>query len=120
MSRAGSVQIRQIRPGDLDRMDGLPSMFGSAYDEIDTYALRNFERERSEICIYDLAVAAPCRRQSIATALIGALRPIAAARRAYVIIVQADRTDTPAVNLYSKLGSREDVLHFDISIDEAV
>src|SRR5438477_10412465 len=38
------------------------------------YELQKFERERSEIYIYDLAVAAAHRRQGIATALIGALR----------------------------------------------
>jgi aminoglycoside 3-N-acetyltransferase I len=32
-----------------------------------------------------------------------------------VIFVQADPGDAPAVALYSKLGAREDVLHFDIA-----
>jgi aminoglycoside 3-N-acetyltransferase I len=32
-----------------------------------------------------------------------------------VIFVQADLQDEPAIALYSKLGSREDVLHFDIA-----
>jgi len=31
-----------------------------------------------------------------------------------VLYVQADLDDGPAIALYSKLGSREDVLHFDI------
>jgi hypothetical protein len=30
------------------------------------------------------------------------------------MFVQADRGDDPAIALYSKLGVREDVLHFDI------
>jgi hypothetical protein len=34
---------------------------------------------------------------------------------AYVIFVQADLEDGPAIALYSKLGIREDVLHFDIA-----
>ena len=76
--------------------------------------LRKFEQERSEIYIYDLAVAAPHRRQGIATALIRNLQGLAAARGAYVIFVQADLGDTAAIELYSKLGEREDVLHFDI------
>jgi aminoglycoside 3-N-acetyltransferase I len=80
------------------------------------YELRKFERERSEIYIYDLAVAAAHRRQGIATALIEALKTIAAARGAYVIFVQADRGDAPALALYAKLGAREDVVHFDIGI----
>ncbi len=80
------------------------------------YELRKFEQERSEIYIYDLAVAEPFRRTGIATALIEELKRIAAARGAYVIFVQADRADGPAVALYSKLGAREDVLHFDIPV----
>jgi len=78
------------------------------------YELQKFEQERSEIYIYDLAVAAPYRRQGIATALIRKLQALAAARGAYVIFVQADFGDTAAIELYSKLGVREDVLHFDI------
>ncbi len=80
------------------------------------YELKKFEQPRSELYIYDLAVAAAHRRQGIATALIHALQKIAAARGAYVIFVQADAGDEPAVALYSKLGSREEVLHFDIAV----
>jgi aminoglycoside 3-N-acetyltransferase I len=80
------------------------------------YQLRKFEQERSEIYIYDLAVAAAYRRQGIATALIEQLKVIAAARGAYVIYVQADLEDSPAIELYTKLGTREDVLHFDIAV----
>lgn len=80
------------------------------------YELQKFERERSEIYIYDLAVAAAHRREGIATVLIEELKTIAAARGAYVIFVQADRGDAPAIALYTKLGAREDVLHFDIKI----
>lgn len=79
------------------------------------YELRKFEQRRSEIYIYDLAVRGDCRRQGIATALIEALKPIAKACGAWVIYVQADPPDAPAVALYDRLGVREDVLHFDIS-----
>ena len=34
----------------------------------------------------------------------------------YVIYVQADLADSPAIELYTKLGTREDVLHFDIAV----
>lgn len=80
------------------------------------YELRKFEQQRSEIYIYDLAVAAAYRRKGIATALIAELKTIAAARGAYVIFVQADAGDEPAIALYSKLGVRENVLHFDIAV----
>ena len=79
------------------------------------YELPKFEQERSEIYIYDLAVVAAHRRRGIATALIDELKHIAAARGAWVIFVQADRGDEPAIALYTKLGAREDVLHFDIA-----
>jgi aminoglycoside 3-N-acetyltransferase I len=83
---------------------------------IAAYELKKFEQERSEIYIYDLAVAAAHRREGIATALITELQKIAAARGAYIIFVQADLGDAPAIALYTKLGTREDVLHFDIAI----
>ena len=57
------------------------------------------------------------RREGIATALIQELKKIAVARAAYVIFVQADIGDDPAIALYTKLGVREDVLHFDIAVD---
>jgi aminoglycoside 3-N-acetyltransferase I len=80
------------------------------------YELAKFEQARREIYIYDLAVAAPHRRRGIATALIQHLQAIAARRDAWVILVQADYGDDPAIALYSKLGTREDVLHFDIGV----
>lgn len=80
------------------------------------YELQKFEQERSEVYIYDLAVLATHRRQGVATALIDGLRPIAKERGAWVIYVQADLGDDPAIALYTKLGVREDVLHFDIPV----
>lgn len=80
------------------------------------YELKKFEQKRSEIYIYDLAVAKFHRRRGIATQLIEKLQPIAKERDAWVIFVQADYVDEPAVNLYTKLGVREEVLHFDIPI----
>jgi aminoglycoside 3-N-acetyltransferase I len=78
------------------------------------YVLDKLEQERSEIYIYDLAVAENRRRQGIATALIGELQAIAAEIGAWVVYVQADHGDEPAIALYDKLGTREDVVHFDI------
>lgn len=80
------------------------------------YELKKFEQPRSEFYIYDLAVAETHRRQGIATALIGDLQAIAAARQGYVVFVQADYGDEAAVALYTKLGVREDVMHFDIAV----
>lgn len=155
MPTSTSFNIQRLARNDLALMDGLLSMFGEAFDEVETYGaarpggsymnglldsdtfvalvalrdgvvvgglaayeLRKFERERSEFYIYDLAVAAAHRRQGIATALIMALKKIAATRGAWVVFVQADPVDAPAVALYEKLGVREDVLHFDIAVEE--
>src|SRR5258706_4523645 len=65
---------------------------GAVIGGLAAYELRKFERERSEIYIYDLAVAAQHRRKGIATALIKQLTRIAKARAAYAILVQADLT----------------------------
>lgn len=81
------------------------------------YELAKLERERRELYIYDLAVAEPHRRKGIATALIAKLRMIARERGAWVIYVQADYGDDPAIALYEKLGAREEVLHFDIDVN---
>ncbi|MBD2073397.1 AAC(3)-I family aminoglycoside N-acetyltransferase [Phormidium sp. FACHB-592] len=89
---------------------------GSVVGGLAAYELQKFEQERSEIYLYDLAVAAAHRREGIATALIQELKKIAVARAAYVIFVQADIGDDPAIALYTKLGAREDVLHFDIPV----
>ena len=151
MSSSYPFSICQLTSGDVARMEAMMTMFGEAFDEIDTYThkrpsrdymkgllggdhfialaavrdgavagglaayqLQKFEQERSEIYIYDLAVAAAHRRRGIATALIEELKIVAAERGAYIIYVQADRGDAPAIALYTKLGVAEDVLHFDI------
>jgi aminoglycoside 3-N-acetyltransferase I len=90
---------------------------GEVVGGIAAYELKKFEQQRSEIYIYDLAVASAHRRKGIATALIQELKNIAEARGAYVIFVQADLGDEPAIALYTKLGVREDVLHFDIAVE---
>jgi aminoglycoside 3-N-acetyltransferase I len=81
------------------------------------YVLDKFEQERREVYIYDLAVAGAHRRQGIATGLIDRLKSVARQRGAYVIFVQADRGDIPAIRLYESLGRREDTHNFDIPVD---
>ncbi|MBD2316034.1 AAC(3)-I family aminoglycoside N-acetyltransferase [Phormidium tenue] len=155
MSSSEPINIHQLSVKDLALMEELLTVFGEAFDEVDTYSssrpsdvylkrllssdyfialaalkngavvggltayeLQKFEQERSEIYIYDLAVAAAHRREGIATALIQELKKVAVARAAYVIFVQADLGDDPAIALYTKLGVREDVLHFDIAVND--
>ena len=150
---SGAFAIRRLGGADVPLVDAWLTMFGEAFEDVDTYGrarpntayltrllgsdpfialaamkdesiigglaaydLPKFEQERSEIYIYDLAVAATHRRQGVATALIEELRAIAATRPAWIIYVQADQGDAPAIALYSKMGTREDVLHFDIAV----
>ncbi len=150
-----SFSIHLLTSEDLALMESMMTIFGKAFDDVETYtaarpskaylerllandyfialaALKNgsvvggiaayelqkFEQERSEIYIYDLAVAEEYRREGIATALIQELKKIAAERGAYVIFVQADTGDEPAIALYTKLGVREEVLHFDIALQD--
>lgn len=80
------------------------------------YQLEKLEQARSEVYIYDLAVDEGHRRRGIATGLIRTLGKIAKDRGAWVMYVQADPIDPPAIALYEKLGTREDVHHFDIPV----
>ena len=80
------------------------------------YELPKFEQERSEFYIYDLAVTKAHRRRGIASGLITATVEIARQRGGWVVMVQADPDDDAAIALYTGLGVREDVLHFDIRV----
>src|SRR5690349_11208486 len=64
------------------------------------YELDKFEKARREVYIYDLAVGEEHRRQGIATALIETLGRIAARRGAWVVYVQAEYGDEPAIAIY--------------------
>lgn len=79
------------------------------------YVMPKFERERSEIYIYDLAVDEAHRRKGLGEALVNETRRIAHDVGAWVVYVQADHVDPPAIALYTKLGAREEVLHFDMT-----
>ena len=143
MSTPAHYTTRQIPADGEPLLDALLSVFGAAFDDAHTYGahrprpayvrkllgsesfialvawqdsqvigglaayvLQKFEQERSEIYIYDLAVARELQR-------------VGAQRGAWVIFVQADPPDAPAIARYSKLGVREDVLHFDIPLRAA-
>jgi aminoglycoside 3-N-acetyltransferase I len=97
----------------LVALDG-PQVVGA----LAAYELPKFEQERSEFYLYDLAVLASHRRRGIARALIERLRTLAAERGGWVVFVQADtdEDDQPAIALYESMGTREEVLHFDIPV----
>src|ERR671912_509200 len=85
------VTLHRLAPPDVPLLRKLNALFGDVFAEH--------------------------RRRRIATALIEHLREIAARRGGWVIYVQADHGDDPAIALYGKLGTREDVLHFDIKVE---
>jgi GNAT superfamily N-acetyltransferase len=72
---------------------------GEVVGELAAYELQKFERDRREVYIYDLAVAKEHRRKGVATGLIAELKRVAAKRGVYVIYVQADKDDAPAIAL---------------------
>jgi aminoglycoside 3-N-acetyltransferase I len=80
------------------------------------YELDKFEQDRREIYIYDLAVAENHRRRGVATGMIGELMRIASERNVYVIFVQADPADGPAIAFYESFGTKETAYHFDIEV----
>jgi aminoglycoside 3-N-acetyltransferase I len=119
-----SYDARRPSPGYLRTLLGRDTFIalaalrgGDVVGGLTAYVLHKFEQERSEIYIYDLAVAAAHRRRGIASTLIDELRAIGRARGAWVVYVQADQGDDAAIALYDKLGLREEVLHFDIAVD---
>ncbi len=82
------------------------------------YVLQKIDQERSEIYLYDLAVASEHRRRGIATKLITELKDLAKTYGTYTIFVQADNEDFEAMALYSKLSSSIEtkITHFDIAV----
>lgn len=93
-------------------------MDGHVIGGLTAYQLDKFEQDRREIYIYDLAVLEEHRRKGVATSLIGELRQVAAERDVYVIFVQADLVDAPAIALYESLGLKETAHHFDIAVHQ--
>ena len=57
-------------------------------------------------------------RKHVATGTINALTKIAAELGTYVIFVQADLNDSPAITLYRSLGTMKTVHHLDIELGQ--
>lgn len=81
------------------------------------YELKKFERKRSEIYIYDLAVSPSHQRQGVATNLINQLKVTAKKRGIATIFLQADKIDQPALAFYRSLCSKEEeTYNFDFEV----
>jgi ribosomal protein S18 acetylase RimI-like enzyme len=76
----------------------------------------NVEQDRRGIYVYDLAVLKGHRRKGVATRLIEESKRVAAERDVYVIFIQADLVNAPAIALYESLGAKETVHHIDIVV----
>jgi aminoglycoside 3-N-acetyltransferase I len=114
-ARPGTPYLERLLGGS--QLIALAALRGGAIvGGLVAYELQKFERERSEIYIYDLAVVEAHRRRGIATALIEKLKTLALERTVYAVFVQADREDAAAIAFYDRLGLRKEVLHFDIGI----
>jgi aminoglycoside 3-N-acetyltransferase I len=133
--------VRRLHAPDVAAFREMISMFGIAFEDVRTYGARPpsktyllaflgredaivmaaFAGDRviGGLVAYVLTKfeqASDYRRRGIARSLIEALKDESAAAGAYVIFVQADPWDGPAIGLYESLGKREDVLHFDIEV----
>jgi aminoglycoside 3-N-acetyltransferase I len=82
------------------------------------YHLPKFERERSEVYVYDLAVSSDHQRHGIGKALMTEIRNVARDLGAYVVFVQAD-TDDDAVEFYRALKPNDDIMtrNFDFNVE---
>ena len=100
MPSAPTLTVTQLTPADTDLAHRMLDVFSEAFEDPDTY---------------DRARPGPAYLQR----LLGSDTFIALARQrgAWVVFVQADHGDDPAVALYTKLGTREDVMHFDLPVN---
>ncbi|MBV7265880.1 GNAT family N-acetyltransferase [Erythrobacter ani] len=82
-----------------------------AIGALTAYVLPKFEQNRSELFIYDLAVAEEFRRRGIATRLIREAGNVARGRGVWMMFIQADAGDKAPLSLYRKLSVAEEVAH---------
>jgi len=96
------ASIRLLGPDDVATMEALLATFGRAFGDASTYTgapPRRAYLERLLGCDYFIALAALTDGEVVGGIAAYELR----------------KFEQEAINLYTKLGSREDVLHFDIA-----
>lgn len=101
-----SVTTTRIRSGDVALLRALNEVYAVAFDDEASY--------RGKL---PSDVLAAYRRRGVARTLIRELQLIGHERDAWVVFVQADPGDEPAIALYTPLGTREDVHHFDLPVE---
>ena len=105
--------LRQLLAGEMFVAVG-SFVGGRVVGGVTGYVLPMARKPKCEFYIYDVAVDAAFRRQGIATEMLEELKKHLKARGIDTIFVQADEEDDPAVQLYSRLGKRREVVHFEI------
>ena len=114
--------LKRPGPADTAVLYGLLDVFAEAFEDPQTYSTaRPDEQWLARLLGSDTFIALAVLQEErvvagLATALIAELQTIAAECGAWVVYVQADYEDAPAVALYSGLGRREEVLHFDLPV----
>lgn len=99
-----SYTSRVLGSADVKLMEAMLTTFGEAFEDVKAYSGNRPTGEYLRRLLgSDQFMAIAAMKQG---EIVGGL--------AYVIFVQADKGDAPAIALYTKLGRREDVLHFDI------
>lgn len=78
------------------------------------YRHHKFEMERSEIFIYDLAVATRHQQRGIGTAILREYQHIAHETDAWTVNIASDHSDPIPTALYGKLGVKEQANWFDL------
>lgn len=95
---------------------GVAYASGRVVGAITAYEIEKYERARTEIFIYDLAVDADFRRRGLATALINHCRDWGETRGAWVAVIMADDGEPAPFAVYSRLGRHEIAHVFDMPI----
>lgn len=97
-------------PEGVALTEALLTTFGEAFDEVETYSKNRPSADYLQQLLendYFIAIAALKRGEVVGGLTAYELKKFELA---------ASVGDDPAIELYTKLGDREDVLHFDIAI----
>jgi len=85
---------------------------GASVGGLTAHTLPMTTGERSEVFLYDIAVAADHQRVGIGRALIDALRRDARAEGVEVVVVPVDDDDADAIDFYRSLGGTPSAVTF--------
>jgi hypothetical protein len=108
MASSTDFMVRQLEPNDVALVQAMMTVSGEAFQRCG-----HLYRNPSQHEILGAPSQWPTFDRACGTEVQHGRRR---AGRLRVIFVQADIMDAPAIALYTKLGARAEVLHFDIGI----